>query len=263
MPPDSQELLQVQDDKIVNPNLSTLKETVVAENNKSQDLGSQQSLIEDFKQQPVFDLIAQMSANERENLFQINDITNTSETDDEVGYFQTSLWQRIRKRTAWLILLLIANTAITGVIRTQEDILQQVIILAAFIPLLIGSAGNVSTQSATVVIRGLSAGTVEVKHGFRKVLEEAIAGIFIGLFLGMIVTGIALLLKSPLDVAIVVGISLALSALLATISGTVLPLFFKFLGFDPALMSAPLSSVIVDILGVLVYLNIARLFLHL
>ncbi|YAF97181.1 MAG: magnesium transporter [Nodularia sp. CChRGM 3473] len=246
---------------VVNENFHTTD--LAAENSKSLNTVSQQSLIEDFKQQPVFDMIAQMSAEERSQLFDSNGTDNISLAEDEIAYFQTNLWHRVHKRTTWLILLLVANTAITGVIRTQEDVLQQMIILTAFIPLLIGSAGNVSTQSATVVIRGLSSGTVELKQAFCKIFEEAIAGIFIGLFLGITVIGIALLLKGSLAVAIVVGLSLMISSVLATVSGTSLPLIFKFLGFDPALMSAPLSSVVVDILGVLVYLSVARLLLNL
>ncbi len=204
-----------------------------------------------------------MSSQERSKLFGVHDGIDTSSTDDESCYFQTNLWSRIRKRTVWLILLLIANTATTGVIRAQEGVLQQMIVLAAFIPLLIGTAGNTSTQSATVVIRGLSQGSIQIRQALSKILEEAIAGILMGLVLGIIATGIAFLLKGSLTVAIVVGVSLMIASTLATVSGATLPFLFQASGFDPALMSAPISSVIVDVMGVLIYLNVARLFLNL
>lgn len=247
MPLDTQEVLQV--DRVFD-----LKKPIVEEDKNFVDLTLKQ-------QQQIFEIIAEMSEEERTKLFQKAEIH--SSTEDETPYFQTNLLSRVRQRAVWLIVLLIANTATTAVIRNQESVLQQMIILAAFIPLLIGTAGNVSTQSATVVIRGLSRGTVEQKQALKRIVEEAIAGLLIGLILGLLVTAIVLLLKGSLAVAIVVAISLMLASAFATISGATLPFIFKACGFDPAIMSAPLSSVIVDIMGVLIFMNIAQFLLGL
>lgn len=178
-------------------------------------------------------------------------------------YFQTNLLTVARKRVVWLFILLITNTATSAVIRSQEDILEQVVALAAFIPLLIDTGGNVGAQSSTVVIRGLNTDKVHINRAFRVIRREAIAGGFLGLMLGVVVTVWAYLLQGNLAVAIAVGTSLFAIALLASVSGSALPFLFRSLGLDPALMSAPFITTAVDVLGVFIYLSLARLILQL
>jgi magnesium transporter len=179
------------------------------------------------------------------------------------NYFQTNLLKVARKRVVWLSVLLLTNTVTTWVIRSQQTILEEVVVLAAFIPLLIGTGGNVGAQSSTVVIRGINTQEVDNKSGFRVIRREAIAGAFLGLMLGVVVTGWAFLLQGNLAVSVVVGISLVAIAILASTAGAALPFLFNSLGFDPALMSAPFITTIVDVLGVLIYLKLARKILHL
>jgi magnesium transporter len=179
------------------------------------------------------------------------------------NYFQTNLLKVARKRVVWLSVLLLTNTVTTWVIRSQQTILEEAVVLAAFIPLLIGTGGNVGAQSSTVVIRGINTQEVDNKSGFRVIRREAIAGAFLGLMLGVVVTGWAFLLQGNLAVSVVVGISLVAIAILASTAGAALPFLFNSLGFDPALMSAPFITTIVDVLGVLIYLKLARKILHL
>jgi magnesium transporter len=188
---------------------------------------------------------------------------STGPIDSEMDYFQVNLLKRAAKRVVWLVVLLLANTATTAVIHAQESVLQQVVALAAFIPLLIGSGGNVSTQSATVMVRALSQEEVNWRITLKRIAEQAMVAVLLGLALGVVVTGIAIVLEGEWNVAIAVGISLFAVAVIAAISGSTLPYLFKALGFDPALMSAPVSSVVVDIVGVWVYLQFARWMLHL
>lgn len=158
----------------------------------------------------------------------------------------------------WLSVLLITNTVTTWVIRSQQEILEQVVVLAAFIPLLIGTGGNVGAQSSTVVIRGINTNELENSEAFKVIRREAIAGAFLGIMLGVVVTGWAYLLQGNLAVSIIVGVSLVAIAILASTAGAALPFLFSAIGFDPALMSAPFITTIVDVLGVLIYLNLAR-----
>lgn len=178
------------------------------------------------------------------------------------SYFQSNLLDVARKRVVWLSVLLITNTVTAAVIRSQQNILQQVVVLAAFIPLLIGTGGNVGAQSSTVVIRGLNTDELKIKDAFQVVRREAIAGAFLGLMLGIVVTAWAYFLQggamSDLPVAITVGISLVGISILASSAGAGLPFLFQSFGLDPALMSAPFITTIVDVLGVLIYLNLAR-----
>jgi magnesium transporter len=182
---------------------------------------------------------------------------------DGDNYFQTNLWTVARRRVVWLFVLLLTNTVTGAIIRSQEQLLQQVVILAAFIPLLTGTGGNVGAQSSTVVIRGLN--TEEIKNmGAGKVIfREATAGILLGLILGTMATVWAYFLQGNLAVSMSVGISLVAIALLASVAGSALPFLFRSLSLDPALMSAPFITTAVDVLGVLIYFNIAKTILGL
>jgi magnesium transporter len=179
------------------------------------------------------------------------------------NYFQADLLTIARKRVVWLLILLIANTATSAVIRAQEEVLEQVVVLAAFIPLLIDAGGNVGAQSSTVVIRGLNTEQVSIKKTLQVVRREAIAGIFLGVMLAIAVTIWAYFLQGNLAVAIAVGLSLFAISVLASVSGSALPFLFRGLGLDPALMSAPFITTAVDVLGVFIYLSVARLILRL
>lgn len=177
------------------------------------------------------------------------------------NYFQTNLLTVARRRVVWLFVLLLTNTGTSAVIRSQEDILQQVVALTAFIPLLIGTGGNVGAQSSTVVIRGLNTDEIQIESAIRVIRREAIAGAFLGMMLGFVVTGWAYLLHGSWAVSIAVGLSLVAISVLASVSGSALPFLFQALKLDPALMSAPFITTAVDVLGVLIYLNVARVIL--
>ncbi len=174
------------------------------------------------------------------------------------NYFQTNLFTVARKRVLWLLILLATNSATAAVITNQEDILEKVVALTAFIPLLIDTGGNVGAQSSTVVIRGLNTEEVRPQEALGIVRREAIAGILLGTMLGTVVVLWAFFLQGNWLVAIAVGISLFSICVLASVSGSALPFLFRSFGLDPALMSAPFITTAVDVLGVLIYLNVAR-----
>ncbi|MBD0394491.1 MAG: magnesium transporter, partial [Microcoleus sp. C1-bin4] len=178
------------------------------------------------------------------------------------NYFQTDLITVARKRVVWLFVLLLTNTVTGAIIRAQEDILHQVVALAAFIPLLTGTGGNVGAQSSTVVIRGLNTDEITAMGQFQVILREGMAGALLGAILGTVATGWAYTLQGSLAVALAVGVSLFAIAILASIAGSALPFLFRSLGLDPALMSAPFITTAVDVLGVLIYFTLARLILQ-
>jgi magnesium transporter len=179
------------------------------------------------------------------------------------NYFQSDLLTVARKRVVWLLVLLVTNTVTGTIIKSQESLLQQVVSLAAFIPLLTGTGGNVGAQSSTVVIRGMNTDEIRAMGEFQVILREGIAGLILGTMLGSIATVWAYFLQGNLAVAISVGVSLVAISLLASVSGSALPFLFRFLRLDPALMSAPFITTAVDVAGVLIYFNLARLILGL
>ncbi|MEP0919732.1 magnesium transporter [Leptolyngbya sp. DQ-M1] len=183
-----------------------------------------------------------------------------SDGDD---YFRSNLFTIARKRVVWLLVLLVTNTATSAVIRSQEDVLERVVALAAFIPLLIDTGGNVGSQSSTVIIWGLNTDNDQLRNRFGVIQREAVAGSILGAMLGVIVTVWAYLLQGDLGVEIAVGISLFAISLIASIAGSGLPFLFQSFKLDPALMSAPFITTAVDVFGVLIYLNVARWILRL
>ncbi|MBW4679089.1 MAG: magnesium transporter [Microcoleus vaginatus WJT46-NPBG5] len=182
---------------------------------------------------------------------------------DGDNYFQTNLITVARRRVLWLLVLLLTNTVTGTIIKSQEGLLQQVVSLAAFIPLLVGTGGNVGAQSSTVVIRGLNTDEIRAMGPVQVVIREAMAGALLGGMLGAIATVWASFLQESVLVAITVGISLVAIAILASIAGSALPFIFRSLKLDPALMSAPFITTAVDVLGVVIYFNLARLILRL
>jgi magnesium transporter len=173
-------------------------------------------------------------------------------------YFQTNLITVARRRVLWLFVLLITNTGTSAVISSQQEILKQVVALAAFIPLLIGTGGNVGAQSSTVVIRGLNTERLRTIGPFRVILREAFAGALLGVVLALVVAIWAYVLQHNVTVSIAVGVSLFAISILASTAGSALPLLFQLIGLDPALMSAPFITTAVDVLGVFIYLSVAR-----
>ena len=176
---------------------------------------------------------------------------------DGDNYFQTNLLTVARRRVVWLFILLLTNTVTGAIIRSEEALLQKFVILAAFIPLLTGTGGNVGAQSSTVVIRGLNTEEIQNLGAGKVIFREAAAGILLGLILGSMATVWAYLLQGSWAVALSVGISLIAIALLASVAGSALPFLFRSFGLDPALMSAPFITTAVDVLGVLIYFKIA------
>lgn len=206
----------------------------------------------------VDDVLDVLEAEATKEIYQLGGVQS-----GDASYFQTNLLRVAQRRVVWLLVLLITNTGTSAVIRSQQDVLEQVVALTAFIPLLIGTGGNVGAQSSTVIIRGLNTDELRSTKPWAVIGREAIAGAFLGIMLGAVVLLWAYLLQGNLVVAIAVGTSLVSISVLASVAGSSLPFLFQRLGFDPALMSAPFITTFVDVLGVMIYLNVARLILKL
>jgi magnesium transporter len=176
---------------------------------------------------------------------------------DEDDYFQSNLFTVARRRVVWLLVLLVANSGTSAVIAAQESVLKQVVVLAAFIPLLIGTGGNVGAQSSTVVIRGLSTQRIQAMGAWRAIWREAVAGALLGLLMVLAVVPWAAYVAGSWGVATAAGLSLVAITTLAATAGAALPLLFDRFGLDPALMSAPFIATATDVAGVFIYLQTA------
>ena len=176
---------------------------------------------------------------------------------DEDDYFQSNLFTVARRRVVWLLVLLLANSGTSAVIASQQQVLSQVVVLAAFIPLLIGTGGNVGAQSSTVVIRGLSTQRIQSLGLGKAIGRESLAGLLLGLLMMLVVLPWAAHVSGSWLVASAAAISLVAITTLAATAGAALPLLFDRLGLDPALMSAPFIATATDVAGVFIYLQTA------
>jgi magnesium transporter len=176
---------------------------------------------------------------------------------DEDDYFRSNLFSVARRRVVWLLVLLVANSGTSAVIAGQQEVLEQLVVLTAFIPLLIGTGGNVGAQSSTVVIRGLSTQRIQQLGLGLAVGREALAGAALGSLLACVVFPWAWWMGGSALVAVAVAVSLLAISTLAATAGAVLPLLFNRLKLDPALMSAPFITTAVDVAGVFIYLQTA------
>ncbi|OKH25192.1 magnesium transporter [Hydrococcus rivularis NIES-593] len=178
-------------------------------------------------------------------------------------YFRSSLMGMVRQRALWLIIVLLTTALASIIIKGQEVLIERVVVLAAFIPLLNDTAGDIGCQSSTVVIRGLNTEAIRDRGVLWVVYREAVAGTLLGLVLGLGAVIWAYFFQGNFLIALIVGVSLLFLSIFSTVAGAALPFLFTFLGFDPAMMSAPFITTIADVLGVLVYFYIADLFLQL
>lgn len=178
-------------------------------------------------------------------------------------YFDNPIFRVVRKRIGWLLLLFVAGTLTSAVLHRFEDELAAVVALAFFIPLLIGTGGNAGAQTVMTVIRSLALGEVGVRHAWRVVMREATTGMVVGLMVAPIAFGQALLWKVPIELALTVSVTMFAICLWSTTVGSIIPIVAQRFGVDPAVLSAPLITTLVDATGLIIYFTIAKLILNL
>jgi magnesium transporter len=149
------------------------------------------------------------------------------------------------------------------VLKHYADVLQIVVPLAFFIPMLTGTCGNTGMQSATLIIRGLATGEIELKDFFRIFFREILMGVFLGIILGMFSFIRARFVDINPFIGIAVGIAVLISVFVANMIGAVLPLFLKKLKIDPAVSAGPFITTIIDVTSLILYFEIAQIIFNL
>jgi magnesium transporter len=173
-------------------------------------------------------------------------------------YFTTPIWRVVRSRVGWLVLLFVAETATGTVLRHFEDELARVVALSFFIPLLIGTGGNTGAQTVSTIIRGLALKEIRLRDTVRVVVREFWSGLLLGATLGLIAFGRAELWGSGFQLSLVVALSILAICAWANTIGSLIPLVAQRFKIDPALVSAPLITTLVDATGLAIYLLIAK-----
>ncbi len=177
----------------------------------------------------------------------------------DYGYLQTALGKLCWNRGIWLGPLFFGSLLTATAMRRYSDELNQWDFLIWFLPMIVSSGGNSGNQTATLIITALTTGNITLKHWMKVVTREAIMGIALGLLLAAAFVPVALLFAPK--ALVVVPVTLVLVVLCGTLVGSILPLLFCWLGQDPALMSNPFVAGVIDIVGIVIYVNVALLLL--
>jgi len=179
----------------------------------------------------------------------------------ERPYLDVSIPSVVWKRLGWLLLLFVTGTLTGSVMRLFQDQLSEMVILSVFIPLLIGTGGNVGSQATVTIIRALAVGHIGLSDALQVLWRELRIAILLGLLLSGIAYARALTWSDSPRTAVIVASSIFAIVLWADSVGALLPIAAAKLRIDPALISGPLMSTLVDATGLLIYFSIARLVL--
>jgi magnesium transporter len=209
----------------------------------------------------VDDVIDVLVSESTEDVLRFGGIEGGPELDQP--YFNVPLIRVVRRRVGWLLLLFLAETFTGSVLRLFEGELSRVVALSFFIPLLIGTGGNTGAQTVSTLIRGLALGEIRLRDTWKVIARELAGGLLLGLILGFVAFGRALLWGSSYSLAAVVGLTIVAICTWANTIGSLIPLIAQKIGIDPAVVSAPLITTLVDATGLAIYLLIAKALLNL
>jgi magnesium transporter len=192
-----------------------------------------------------------------------------SEALDE-PYMKIAFHQMVRKRASWLVILFLGEMLTATAMGFFEEEIKRAVVLALFVPLIISSGGNSGSQAATLVIRALALGEVRLRDWWRIMRREVFSGLALGSILGAIGFLRISIWSAFSDmygphwflVALTVGVALVGIVLWGTLSGSMLPLILRKLGFDPASSSAPFVATLVDVTGLVIYFSVAAIVLR-
>jgi len=177
----------------------------------------------------------------------------------DATYLKTSIFTLTWKRGIWLMILFFFALLTAFALERYESNLATWVWLVPFIPLVISSGGNTGSQSATLIITALSRGHIKLADWYRIILRELCMGLLLGAGLGLLGLAVTFFFADipSLHGMLVLPLTLLFVVLAGTLTGSILPLVFERLGWDPALMSNPFVAGIIDIVGIVIYMNVA------
>ncbi len=180
---------------------------------------------------------------------------------EEYSYFYSDLKERLVSRLPWLVVLLLAALSSATIISIYKESLERAIILAAFIPMILGTGGNTASQVVALVVRGLATGEV-TKENAITILKEELKTIFsLAVLLGTLGFFISFFESNLAIISLIVSLSIFSVVIAANLVAFIFPFILKRIGIDPAVASGPLVTTIIDSLGLLIFFNVANLVL--
>jgi magnesium transporter len=211
----------------------------------------------------VDDAIAALEEEATEDIYKSAGILSTRDNQSVKSDLMVRgpIWRSWMVRIPFLLVTMIGGILAGGVIGVFEDALEAVVVLAFFIPIVMGMGGNSGTQSVGIFIRAYVLGQIDTKDFGKHLLREVGVGLGLGVLLGLIAGGAATLWQGNPVIGLVVGLSLACTVTLATSLGFLVPLLMNKLNIDPAVASEPIITTINDFTGMLIYFLFASLFM--
>lgn len=189
-------------------------------------------------------------------------MVGTSEVEG-VDLIQASAYQVASRRIPWLSICLAGGLLAGGVIGLFGEMIETIVVLAIFMPVIMDMGGNVGTQSSTIFVRGIATGEIGADEVWNYFFKEFRVGLMMGMIFGLIAGLATLLWQGNIYLGIVVGFSMLLTVSLATVIGTLVPLLCHKMGIDPAITSGPFVTTIKDVTGLLIYFGMATIFFRL
>lgn len=181
-------------------------------------------------------------------------------SDDE--YLKTGVFKLAKNRIVWLLILMISGTFTGKIIEGYETLLAGFVALTASMPMLMGTGGNAGSQASTLIIRGLAVGEIEIKDYFKIVMKELRVAAVCGIVLGAAnILRMYLFSEGSFEVFLVVSLAMFIAIVVAKLIGCSLPIFAKIVKLDPALMAGPMIATLVDIVTLVIYFALAKVFL--
>ncbi len=202
----------------------------------------------------VIDIINELNTKQ---IYEIGKLTGK----EEIRYSEATPFYLFKRRIGWLTLLLIFDFLTGTVLKAFEHALSSVVSLTFFIPMLLDTGGNAGAQTSITLIRSFATGDVSFKNIFRVIKIELLTSVLMAICVGVVAFLRGLSLGVSFDIALVVGITMACLVVLAICTGITLPIISKKIGLDPAVLAGPITTSIIDVLGLIIYFKIAELFL--
>lgn len=172
-----------------------------------------------------------------------------------------SVGSKVKHRYKWLILNMLTSFLAAGVVAFFEETMMQVVLLAAYMPVIAGMGGNAATQTLAVTVRGIAIGEVSLSNGRPVIIREILSGLINGLITGIFITIVAILFNQDPMLGLVVGLSVVVSLVVAGFAGTIIPLILRSIGKDPATSATIFITTATDVLGFVTLLGLASLLL--
>ncbi|CCU81156.1 Mg/Co/Ni transporter MgtE / CBS domain [Halanaerobium saccharolyticum subsp. saccharolyticum DSM 6643] len=202
----------------------------------------------------VDDIIDVIEAENTEDLYKMHGVDEEERSD-------TTLLQSVKSRLPWMFINLATAFLATFTVAIFEDVISQVVALAAAMPIVAGMGGNAGTQTLSIVIRGIALGEIDFKDNWMLLFKEAMVGIINGAATGLVTGFILYLMYGNYYLGIIIFFAMILNLLIAGMFGFLIPLSLQSLGIDPALASAIFLTTVTDVFGFFVFLGLARTFL--